>query len=73
MAALFSLAFDCLVYTNPRIHDLAISMGLFLQKTNIIRDYLEDILETRQFWPKDIWYTPPPLLRLLTVVQGQVH
>eukprot|EP01006_Ploeotia_vitrea_P044227 TRINITY_DN66818_c9_g1_i1.p1 TRINITY_DN66818_c9_g1~~TRINITY_DN66818_c9_g1_i1.p1 ORF type:complete len:443 (-),score=73.52 TRINITY_DN66818_c9_g1_i1:336-1550(-) len=33
------------------------SMGLFLQKTNIIRDYLEDIVEVppRMFWPKDIW------------------
>src|SRR3990167_5302864 len=31
------------------------SMGLFLQKTNIIRDYMEDILETRIFWPTEIW------------------
>ncbi|EPY33320.1 farnesyl-diphosphate farnesyltransferase [Strigomonas culicis] len=32
-------------------------MGLFLQKTNIIRDYFEDILEEppRMFWPKEIW------------------
>ena len=33
-------------------------MGLFLQKTNIIRDYLEDIQEEpapRMFWPKEIW------------------
>eukprot|EP01132_Coremiostelium_polycephalum_P005770 gene5770-7180_t len=30
-------------------------MGLFLQKTNIIRDYLEDINENRIFWPRDIW------------------
>lgn len=37
---------------------LANHMGLFLQKTNIIRDYLEDILEEpapRMFWPKEIW------------------
>jgi farnesyl-diphosphate farnesyltransferase len=34
---------------------LANSMGLFLQKTNIIRDYLEDIKEDRQFWPKAVW------------------
>ncbi|XP_019071416.1 squalene synthase isoform X1 [Solanum lycopersicum] len=34
------------------------SMGLFLQKTNIIRDYLEDINEVpkcRMFWPRQIW------------------
>jgi len=33
------------------------SMGLFLQKTNIIRDYLEDINEKppRVFYPKAVW------------------
>eukprot|EP00026_Physarum_polycephalum_P008282 Phypoly_transcript_08364.p1 GENE.Phypoly_transcript_08364~~Phypoly_transcript_08364.p1 ORF type:complete len:435 (+),score=48.99 Phypoly_transcript_08364:174-1478(+) len=33
------------------------SMGLFLQKTNITRDYLDDITQVppRIFWPKDIW------------------
>lgn len=32
-------------------------MGLFLQKTNIIRDYYEDIRESppRVFWPSEIW------------------
>ncbi|KAF6023690.1 hypothetical protein EB796_018006 [Bugula neritina] len=35
--------------------DLANSMGLFLQKTNIIRDYLEDIIDGRVFWPKSVW------------------
>lgn len=37
---------------------LANEMGLFLQKTNIIRDYLEDINEQprpRMWWPKDVW------------------
>eukprot|EP01117_Protostelium_nocturnum_P017437 TRINITY_DN709_c0_g1_i2.p1 TRINITY_DN709_c0_g1~~TRINITY_DN709_c0_g1_i2.p1 ORF type:complete len:241 (-),score=74.50 TRINITY_DN709_c0_g1_i2:847-1569(-) len=34
---------------------LSNSMGLFLQKTNIIRDYLEDINEKRIFWPREIW------------------
>jgi len=29
---------------------LANDMGLFLQKTNIIRDYLEDLVEGRAFW-----------------------
>jgi farnesyl-diphosphate farnesyltransferase len=36
-------------------HRLANSMGLFLQKTNIIRDYLEDVQEERHFWPKEAW------------------
>ena len=38
--------------------DLSNCMGLFLQKTNIIRDYLEDIMEEpapRMFWPREIW------------------
>jgi len=34
---------------------LANSMGLFLQKTNIIRDYLEDINDGRIFWPAEVW------------------
>uniref|UniRef100_A0A0D9W0C0 Squalene synthase n=1 Tax=Leersia perrieri TaxID=77586 RepID=A0A0D9W0C0_9ORYZ len=37
---------------------LSNSMGLFLQKINIIRDYLEDINEipkSRMFWPREIW------------------
>jgi len=45
---------------DPRIaenHNLYKSMGLFLQKTNIIRDYLEDINEKppRVFYPKEVW------------------
>ena len=31
------------------------SMGLFLQKTNIIRDVKEDLDDKRRFWPKEIW------------------
>ncbi|RAH63415.1 farnesyl-diphosphate farnesyltransferase [Aspergillus piperis CBS 112811] len=31
------------------------SMGLFLQKTNIIRDIREDDDDGRRFWPKEIW------------------
>ena len=37
---------------------LSNAMGLFLQKTNIIRDYLEDIQELpapRMFWPRSVW------------------
>lgn len=40
------------------LEDMSNEMGLFLQKTNIIRDYLEDINEEpapRMFWPKEIW------------------
>uniref|UniRef100_A0A7N0TVR8 Squalene synthase n=1 Tax=Kalanchoe fedtschenkoi TaxID=63787 RepID=A0A7N0TVR8_KALFE len=38
--------------------ELSNSMGLFLQKTNLILDYLEDINEipkSRMFWPREIW------------------
>ena len=35
--------------------DLSISMGLFLQKTNIIRDYHEDLFLDRVFWPTEVW------------------
>lgn len=30
-------------------------MGLFLQKTNVIRDVHEDWVDKRRFWPKEIW------------------
>lgn len=43
---------------TPDWEQLSNSMGLFLQKTNIIRDYLEDINEipkSRMFWPRQIW------------------
>ncbi|KAH8104129.1 squalene synthase [Cristinia sonorae] len=35
--------------------ELSNSMGLFLQKTNIIRDFREDVDEKRYFWPREIW------------------
>lgn len=34
---------------------LSESMGLFLQKTNIIRDYYEDLEDGRSFYPREIW------------------
>lgn len=37
---------------RPQLHE---SMGLFLQKTNIIRDIREDFDDNRRFWPKEIW------------------
>jgi phytoene/squalene synthetase len=33
---------------------LANTMGLLLQKTNIIRDYLEDYVDGRAFWPQEV-------------------
>lgn len=45
-------------FGNPRLMDrpnLHNSMGLFLQKTNIIRDVREDFDDNRKFWPKEIW------------------
>ena len=32
------------------------SMGEFLQRTNIIRDYLEDFVDGRAFWPQTVWH-----------------
>jgi len=43
---------DSKLYEN---RDYLIGMGLFLQKTNIIRDYEEDQRDGRSFWPKEIW------------------
>lgn len=34
---------------------LSNEMGLFLQKTNIIRDFAEDLEQTRVFWPSKVW------------------
>lgn len=45
-------------FGNPALLDkphLMISMGLFLQKTNIIRDIKEDHDDNRRFWPREIW------------------
>ncbi len=40
------------LYLEKRLSN---SMGLFLQKTNIIRDYLEDLYSYRTFWPREVW------------------
>lgn len=34
---------------------LSNSLGLLLQKTNILRDFREDVDQNRLFWPKEIW------------------
>ncbi|KAI0032962.1 isoprenoid synthase domain-containing protein [Vararia minispora EC-137] len=38
--------------------ELSNSMGLLLQKTNIIRDFREDADDRRYFWPREIWADP---------------
>jgi farnesyl-diphosphate farnesyltransferase len=43
---------------NPNLKNqikISNSMGLMLQKTNITRDYYEDLNLGREFWPKEIW------------------
>lgn len=43
---------------NPKLInrlEIANSMGLFLQKTNITRDFAEDVEAKRFFWPKEMW------------------
>ncbi|MCD9559112.1 Farnesyl-diphosphate farnesyltransferase [Datura stramonium] len=62
VAGLVGLGLSKLFYVSGKedvaSDSLCNSMGLFLQKTNIIRDYLEDINEVpkcRMFWPHQIW------------------
>ena len=43
---------------------LSSDMGLFLQKANIIRDYSEDQVDGRAFWPRDVWGQFSPNNRL---------
>lgn len=52
---------------------LSNDMGLFLQKTNIIRDYLEDLVEGRAFWPRDIWGGYAPSLAAVRAAPGAVE
>jgi farnesyl-diphosphate farnesyltransferase len=35
--------------------DLWDSMGSLLQRVNIIRDYLEDLVDGRAWWPRSVW------------------
>ncbi|KAL6935526.1 probable Squalene synthase [Hanseniaspora guilliermondii] len=41
--------------TDAQDRKLMESMGLFLQKVNITRDYYEDLLDKRSFWPREIY------------------
>lgn len=47
---------------KPELHR---SMGLFLQKTNIIRDFREDLDDNRTFYPKELWGKHVKSLKLL--------
>jgi len=38
---------------------LSNDMGLLLQKTNVLRDFREDVDQGRLFWPREIWGTLP--------------
>lgn len=38
--------------------ELSNSVGLLLQKANIIRDFREDVEQRRFFWPHEIWGSP---------------
>jgi len=48
--------------SNYELYD---GMGKFLQKTNIIRDYLEDLVDGRAWWPAEVYrkYAPNGKLR----------
>mmetsp|Transcript_31223 Transcript_31223/g.52206 ORF Transcript_31223/g.52206 Transcript_31223/m.52206 type:complete len:773 (-) Transcript_31223:287-2605(-) len=54
-----SRLFVCTGYEEESVaavaRTLANTTGMFLQKTNIIRDYLEDYVDGRTFWPQSIW------------------
>ncbi|KAJ1567881.1 Farnesyl-diphosphate farnesyltransferase [Cladochytrium tenue] len=39
----------------PEDVELPNEMGQFLQKVNIIKDYLEDLEDGRRFWPREVW------------------
>ena len=51
---------------------LANSMGLFLQKTNIVRDYLEDIVQGRKFWPKEVCVSVSVCLSVLLCMRESI-
>ncbi|KAF0484143.1 farnesyl-diphosphate farnesyltransferase [Gigaspora margarita] len=51
--------------------DIIISMGIFLQKLNILRDFVEDLNENRRFWPKEIWYQYVSEIEELILVENK--
>ncbi|KAG9468663.1 hypothetical protein GDO78_022228 [Eleutherodactylus coqui] len=54
---MFQLVASAGLEDAPVVEDTRLlnSTGLFQQKTNAIRDYLEDQLEGREFWPREVW------------------
>jgi farnesyl-diphosphate farnesyltransferase len=52
---------------------LANSMGLFLQKTNIVRDYKEDLDENRIFWPEEVWTLYSPKVEGFSLNPGKLE
>ena len=68
-----SRLFACTGYEKQEVADvsktLANTMGLLLQKTNIIRDYLEDYVDGRAFWPQEVHTLPLLLLSSVVVVE----
>jgi farnesyl-diphosphate farnesyltransferase len=54
---------------------LSNSMGLLLQKTNILRDFREDVDAGRMFWPEAIWakWVNQPSLLALPQYQKQAR
>ena len=74
-----SKLFTCSGYESNEVADvsetLANTMGLFLQKTNIIRDYLEDYVDGRAWWPQEVWkqYSVSGSLGDFTVYDNKEH
>lgn len=54
LSRLFSASGKESAYLGDQL-TLSNSMGLMLQKTNILRDFREDTDEGRVFWPAEIW------------------
>lgn len=57
--------------TDEHDKKLMESMGLFLQKVNITRDYYEDLLDKRSFWPKEIYSKYCDNLKDLSLIENQ--
>ncbi|KAI8917048.1 isoprenoid synthase domain-containing protein [Powellomyces hirtus] len=59
--------------TSPANIELANEMGQFLQKVNILKDFLEDLQEGRVFWPKDVWSKYVPEGRSVDALAEEQH